>query len=182
MAVLKRISHLIKADLHAVLDYLEEPSAILRQAIRDMEDDLSDTVRRRERAQVRHQDLAGTLRHATEQLEALDAELDVCFAQQEEELARSVIRKKLRVEAAADRRRDTVKALDDELREIDERLSYRRETLVALKQRAELVAHTSLSLSADLPNDVRTSTLPESVSETDVGIAYLREREGRCAR
>ena len=43
MALINRISRLFKADFHAVLDHIEEPEALLKQAIRDMEDDLAKT-------------------------------------------------------------------------------------------------------------------------------------------
>ena len=43
MALITRISRLFKADFHAVLDQIEEPEQLLRQAIREMEDDLDAT-------------------------------------------------------------------------------------------------------------------------------------------
>ena len=36
MALINRISRLFQADFHAVLDQIEEPEQILKQAIRDM--------------------------------------------------------------------------------------------------------------------------------------------------
>ena len=41
MELINRIARLFKADFHAVLDQIEEPEALLRQAIRDMEDELA---------------------------------------------------------------------------------------------------------------------------------------------
>ena len=46
MALINRVSRLFKADFHAVLDQLEEPEQILKQAIRDMEDDMQDELSR----------------------------------------------------------------------------------------------------------------------------------------
>ena len=46
MALINRISRLFKADFHAVLDQIEEPEALLKQAIRDMEDELASTEQR----------------------------------------------------------------------------------------------------------------------------------------
>ena len=44
MSVLRRITRLFKADLHGILDCLEEPEAILRQAMRDMEDEIEKEI------------------------------------------------------------------------------------------------------------------------------------------
>ena len=41
MALITRISRLFQADLHAVLDRIEEPDLLLRQAVREMQDDLA---------------------------------------------------------------------------------------------------------------------------------------------
>ena len=38
MALITRVSRLLRADVHAVLDRLEEPDVLLQQAIRDMEE------------------------------------------------------------------------------------------------------------------------------------------------
>ena len=40
MALITRISRLFQADFHAVLDRIEEPEQLLKQAIREMEDSL----------------------------------------------------------------------------------------------------------------------------------------------
>ena len=39
MALINRISRLFTADMHAVLDRLEEPDVLLKQALREMEDE-----------------------------------------------------------------------------------------------------------------------------------------------
>ena len=41
MALITRISRLFKADFHAVLDQIEEPEVLLRQAVREMEDSIA---------------------------------------------------------------------------------------------------------------------------------------------
>jgi phage shock protein A len=38
MALITRLSRLFQADMHAVLDKIEEPELLLRQAIREMEE------------------------------------------------------------------------------------------------------------------------------------------------
>ena len=51
MALIKRLSRLFAADLHAVLDQIEEPEALLKQAVREMEEELA---RRAARVAARH--------------------------------------------------------------------------------------------------------------------------------
>ena len=45
MALINRFSRLFRADLHAVLDRIEEPTILLKQAVREMEDDVNQDER-----------------------------------------------------------------------------------------------------------------------------------------
>ena len=41
MTLITRLSRLFRADFHAVLDRIEEPETLLRQAIREMEEEIA---------------------------------------------------------------------------------------------------------------------------------------------
>ena len=41
MALITRVSRLFRADFHAVLDRIEEPDVLLKQAVREMEEDIA---------------------------------------------------------------------------------------------------------------------------------------------
>ena len=47
MALITRVSRLFQADFHAVLDRIEEPEVLLRQAVREMEEELARDEQRR---------------------------------------------------------------------------------------------------------------------------------------
>ena len=98
MALINRVSRLFKADFHAVLDQIEEPEQLLKQAIRDMEDELQSSEQR-----------IATCAHECENLSQRQAELDssirevseqlaLCFESGKDELARGLIRKRLEAE------------------------------------------------------------------------------------
>ena len=46
MALINRVARLFKADFHAVLDQIEEPELLLKQAVREMEDELAESGQR----------------------------------------------------------------------------------------------------------------------------------------
>ena len=92
MALINRLSRLVKADFHAVLDNIEEPEQLLKQAIRDMEDNLAETEQRillcandQEALSVRRMELQNAI-------DEINAQLDLCFASEKDELARSLIK------------------------------------------------------------------------------------------
>ena len=98
MALIHRVSRLFKADFHAVLDQIEEPEILLKQAIREMEDDLEATERRirlceheQEALAVRRGELEGALAD-------IDGQLDLCFESGKDDLAKKLVRRKLESE------------------------------------------------------------------------------------
>ena len=97
MALINRVTRLFKADFNAVLDRIEEPEQVLKQAIREMEDDL---VGAEQRIQVVTHD-QDALNERKSELDAkiteIDEELDLCFAKKKDELARTLVRRKLEV-------------------------------------------------------------------------------------
>jgi phage shock protein A len=98
MTLMMRITRLFKADMHGLLDLLEESEAVLKQAIRDMESEIGQgqqTLAERRQREER-------LRSASTQLEssinAYEAQIDIAFEAQNDDLARTFIRKKLEAE------------------------------------------------------------------------------------
>ena len=95
MTLITRITRLFKADLHGILDGLEEPQEVIKQAIRDMEEDIAAQERRLEELRAIMQRLAREAQETTATMQEIESQIDICFAAQNEALARNLIRKRL---------------------------------------------------------------------------------------
>ena len=183
MALINRVSRLFKADFHAVLDQIEEPEQLLKQAIRDMEDDLTITEQRvtlcahdQEALSVRGSELDDTLAEINEQL-------DLCFESKKDDLAKTLIRKKLEAERLLKRLNAKHAANDKYLAEQRTALDENRSTLEGLRQKAELFAHR-LPVAADGSSefdDIAWMAREMTVGDDEVEVAYLREKSLRGA-
>jgi len=183
MALINRISRLFKADFHAVLDQIEEPEALLKQAIRDMEDDLASTEQRI--SLCAHDQEALTQRKG--ELESAIAEhavqLDLCFDAGKDELARNIIRKKLEAERLLKRLNTKHAANAKHLTEQRSMLEQNTATLESLRQKAELFAQHAPAHSDGHSefDDIAWMAQELAVGDDEVEIAYLRERNQRSA-
>ncbi len=83
MALVSRLTRLFQSDFHAVLDRIEEPDALLRQAVRDMEDALARDEQRVKHLHADRTQMTNRLDELQASLTRLDEELDVCFAADE---------------------------------------------------------------------------------------------------
>jgi phage shock protein A len=171
MALGKRLSRLLTADLHAVLDRLEQPEVLLRQAIREMEAEIGKSEQASRSLKLAIDQTRAAHGQAKRQIETVDSELDLCFANGDERLARATTARKLearKLEAELDSR---LLMLTDQLEAIETELGERRARLDDLARKEALVVRD-----IEQPS---TRSLP--IDETELELAFLREKQARSA-
>ncbi len=140
MPVIHRLTRLLSADFNAVLDRLEDPVALLRYAIREMEQELARGQRDLQRLRLEHERVAGRERRCREEIATLDAELDLCLAQGHEELARNLVRRKLQSDQLLKRLGERRESLAEANSSLTERLAANRARYESMREKAELLA------------------------------------------
>jgi phage shock protein A len=175
MALITRVSRLFRADFHAVLDRIEEPDVLLRQAIREMEEALVCDEQRLRVLDHEQRQLVVRSRDLDQSLNDIEEELDVCFTSGKEDLARALIRRKLearRLHKHLSQRRETVQETLSGLRA---QLEEHRSRLESMRQKAELLADDR-----EAEHGETSWNGPDiSVCDEDVEIAFLREKQKR---
>ncbi len=183
MALINRISRLFKADFHAVLDQIEEPEQLLKQAIRDMEDDLANTEQSIALCTHDQDALAVRKGELENSIAEFDAQLGLCFDSKKDALAKNIIRKKLEAMRLLKRLCAQYVANGKYLDEQRLMLDEHQATLESLRQKAELFAQRTSVIAAGNSefDDIAWMAREMTVSENEVEIAYLREIERRSA-
>ena len=178
MTLINRVARLFRADVHALLDGVEEPGLLLRQALREMEEALGrdrghlGLLARERRA------LDGRRGELEASLAALEGELDVCFEAGRDELARETVRRRLEGERLLGLLVRRQEELGRETAEVQERLSRNGDRLAGMRRQAEL-------LDAEQGGEVRGapwSGADARVADSEVEVAFLRERQRRAGR
>lgn len=171
MALINRMARLFTADVHAVLDRIEEPGALLRHAVREMEEELARGEQRLRVLEHEHGELGERQRKSEAARAELDEQLDVCFANGNDELARRIVRRRLETERLerhlAERRAALAKELAAQRAVVEEQ----RERLDAMRQKAEILA------AAPAGDDLERRDF--AVDDAEVEVAFLRERQKR---
>jgi len=175
MALIRRMSRLFTADLHAVLDQIEEPETLLKQAIREMEEELAKQAQRFKWLQQERDELVSREQKLASAPAEIDARLDICFANGSEELARRLTRRKLQAEQLAQRVAAKRAATEAALQAHRAGIQENRERLEGMQQKAECFASectSSYSEASDFECD-------SSLGEDEVEVAFLREKQKR---
>jgi phage shock protein A len=177
MALINRMSRLLTADIHAVLDRIEEPEALLRQAIRDMEEELARSEQSAKRLEHERETSTGRQRKLEATLVELDEQLGVCFDSGNETLARKVVKRKLETEQFAKHLAERLEAIDKELAARRASVVEQREHLEVTRQKAELVIDDSEPGGRGFGEEWSCTGFP--VGDDEVEVAFMREQQRR---
>ena len=174
MALINRMSRLFTADVHAVLDRIEEPDVLLKHAIREMDEELARLRATREASSSTSARRSPTGNARCKRRSRSSSSSSTSASRtRNEELARKVVKRKLETERlgkhVAERQRSD--------RQGARRAGARSSTSSAsgstcMRQKAELLA------AAPSGGDEWGKT-DFTVGEDEVEVAFLREQQSR---
>jgi phage shock protein A len=175
MALITRFSRLFRADLHAVLDRIEEPDVILRQAVREMEEEIAADEQRHKLLAHEHKQLVTRQSDLQQSISRAQDELAVCLDADNDDLARSLLKRKLEAERLLQFIARQQQALSQRVTELTTRLQQNRARLTAMQQKLELLVSEDRRYAGD-----ESVAAPDfSVRDEDVEVALLREKQKR---
>lgn len=172
--LLRRLSQLFHADVHAILDQIEDPQALLKQSVREMEVALIANRHKWKQEQSEYERVCQQLNLLESDYAKLDDELDLCLDADNEALAKSLVRRKLYTEKL-------IKSLGVQCAQRKKALSSEEQLLVVqqasydcLRQKAEAFCD---------PNDHGSNSDigREIITSDDVDIALLKAKSLREA-
>lgn len=175
MALIKRFSRLFHADMHAVLDRLEEPDVLLKHAIREMEEWLETEQQRFKRSSMEQQQLHTRQTELEHSLATWEQELDLCFNAGKIDLARALVKRKLEGQQLQKQLTQKRASLQTRLETLQIQLNENRERLEEMKQKAALLC-TNEADSAEANERIYPHF---TISADDVEVAFLREQQQR---
>lgn len=176
MALINRISQLFRADMNAVLDNIEEPRQMLRQAVRDMEDEVAAAEVKLAARGDEQEQLAGRLAKVRQAAAELEEQLDLCFAQEREELARNIVRKKLESAQLARGLEERIQQGARNIEKLRAQLEQNHATLESMRQKAEVFDSLGQRDPAQCTQQDGSTHSGCGVDEDAIEVAFLREK------
>jgi phage shock protein A len=177
MALINRLTRLFRADAHAVLDRLEEPDVLLRQAVREMEEEAARNGQALKALELEQEHTRRYIGEIESSLSAIAGELDLCFAAGNQNLVRILLRRRLEGERLTQH-------LSQRLSRQSADISQRRSALDDQRQRLEGMRQKAAIFDVDAAaekSDATWNTPDIAVSEDDIDLALLREQQQRKA-
>jgi len=171
MSLLDRMTHLLKADAHGVVDSLEDRRLVLRQALREAEGELDRKKARRAALGDEARRLGEEAESLSQARERLDADVELALDGEKEELARFSARKLLEVRSESERVEARLARVTTDSGELDGNIARQEAELSSLKSRVRSALERQ-----DRPGD---DLAGGCVADAEVELELLRRRRDR---
>ena len=179
MTLIHRMTRLFKADLHGILDCLEEPEEVVKQTIRDMEDALATKEQALTELHTALQRLAAEETAVTRAVQEIEQRIDLCFQAGNEALAKHFIRQRLEAERQAKQVARAVEEIQTRRVALEQTIAEQREQLAAVVQQLNMVTEARQRQAG-----VTSSFVPGQggavITDDDVEVAFLEEKRRRA--
>jgi len=173
MKWIDRLTLMVKADAHGVLEQLEERSLLAKQHLREAELELDRKRARCEALEEEARRMREEDARLSAEIAALDEDVELALAGDKDELARFSVRKLLPKRRALEELRQRGAEVEDERQRLQSRLTAQEAQLDTLKRRvrSQLAAerHVDAAGAPELP-----------AADEEVELELLRRRTARA--
>lgn len=122
MTIMNRFFRLCRADIHGVMDQIEDKELLLKQVMRDMESLIEQKKAGLKKQTLSREQACQTHEHYMVELNQMEEDVTAAISKEKEDIARMLIKKRKRIENHA-------KAIKRHLDVLNKDIAERRETL-----------------------------------------------------
>lgn len=189
MAIANRLRRLFRADAHAVLDIIEEPDAILKQSIREMQEALDWKRARLNRNENTLKSLRNNEGYLKGEVSKVRKDLELCMQEGSEELARKTVGRKLSLEKHLVALQQRISSLGEVCEQRTQEINLQEGQLESILEKARMFVQTATEDSAFSVAESILSTAEHGaggryagsglqVSEEEIELEWIRIQDG----
>ena len=178
MGVLSRMLRLCKADLHGVMDQLEDKSLLLKQYLREMETSLKQKETRLEQLDQTCGQIRRDLEQRDRESQNLEKDLDLAVRKQKDEIARMLIRKRRTIQGGCAQLQRQLELMTEEKGRIAETLEQQRLEYDRLKVKTAAFCRQAEQQAFETPTAAVDAAFAwQAPSEEEIELELLQRKE-----
>jgi len=141
MAILARLMRIFRADIHGVMDHLEDKDLLLKQHLRDMEESLGHKEAMLNKMLISLDLSRQDHERSKKETENLERDLETAIKKERDDIARMLIKKLKPLDKIEEERRHHIGILQQEITYFDHALQQQHLQYEQLKQKADAYLH-----------------------------------------
>jgi len=178
MTILSRISRLCKADLHGVMDQIEDKGLLLKQYLREMESALKEKQTRQSQMIQTCRQIQRDLSQQNLERGILEKELELAVRKNRDDIARMLIRKRRMLQACCDGMQRQLQRIEAEGAQLTEILNQQQLQYQELKVKAaEYCRWTEQRPFAEASEVMAESGFSSPPTEEEIELELLQRKE-----
>ena len=178
MPILTRIIRLFKADIHGVMDRIEDQGLLLKQHLREMEESLDQKEATLKKIGFSRDQARQEYEKGKKEAEHLEQNLKVAIKKDRDDIARLLIRKLKSLSRIQSERGSHIDLLNQEFEQFKERVDQQRLQYEQLRQTAIEYFHRAEKQQWEEPwSGVQPGFSQNELSEEEVELELLQRKE-----
>jgi phage shock protein A len=178
MGIMTRIVRIFKADIHGVMDQLEDKELLLKQYLRDMEAALTKKETRLGKMKTARNQARQEQAKYTLEIEKLEQDLSVAIKKEKDDIARLLIKKLKPLSRLRDGLQSHTDTLDQEIAGFKDCISKQRLQYDQLKHRStEFLYRVEQNQWEKVHSTFSPGTLSEVFSDEEIELELLQRKE-----
>ncbi len=185
MSIMTRFIRLCKADIHGVMDQLEDKELLLKQYLRDMEKELGEQEARLRLITLARESIHQDYRKYEQEIAQTEDEIETAIQKDKDDIARFLIKKIKPIVRLHDETGRKIESSDTEINQLQESIAQRQQQLSELQLRSQKYLHTMKSKdpAADLSDFLHIKNVGEpSAEEVESELFRRKEKLGKEVR
>ncbi len=175
MGIMTRFFRLWKADMHGVMDQLEDKALLLKQHLREMENSLQQ--KQAHLAQVRRtcEQIANDLTMRDKERKKVETDIELAVRKDKDDIARKLIRKRLCLQTDAERLNAQLEQLNEDEKRLSSTLSEQQLQYEQLKVKAAAYCQQAERQSTNMDGTGWMTATPHGLAtDEEVELELLR--------
>lgn len=178
MGMMTRIMRLWKADMHGVMDQLEDKALMLKQCLREMEQSLQQKQRRLNQLRSTCEQIQAQLAARDKEQLKLEADLSLAVNKNKEDIARLLIRKRLVLQGECERLSRQSRQLEEEQMRLSQLVQQQQNQYEQLKIKCAAHCQQAEQRAGDDNSDIWSESAGSLYpSEEEIELELLRFKE-----
>ena len=178
MGIMTRVVKIFKADIHGVMDQLEDQGLLLKQHLREMEEALNLKEAKLNKMLASRNQMQKEYDKYKQQTEILEKDLAVSIHKNKDDIARMLIRKIIPLSSLRDELAGNMKALNEEISAYKDHLDQQRLQYEQLRHRSvEFFQKTQMQEWRNDLSDVVPNGKYGEVSDEEIELELIKRKE-----
>jgi phage shock protein A len=177
MTIMTRFIRLFKADVHGVMDQLEDKKLLLKQYLREMETSLDQKEAQLSTLSTRIDRLTAHSQRQTAEITKIDQDVDLALSEEKNDIARRLIRRRIDLTTAVGQIKDQISAASKEKASLAETINDQQLQYETLKARAETWhSHAENETFADAARSFPTDVGSIQIRDEQIELELIRRK------